>query len=364
MALDGDLGRTPLRSPSWEGDLRGRVTSASPSWEGDLRGRVTSASPSWEGDLRGRVTQWLTQEPEATLVVHDFDADGLSAAALLHQAHPLTRPLAPPNRQNWPEFPSEARRLMLLDLAWPEDAPWTLPTLVIDHHPLSHGELGAWLAIHPSLQNWPQPTCTALMAYQIFGGPAWIAAVGAFSDLGERAPVPILQDALQVWGASCLSKVTSLVNSVHRCEGDLSQVLRALKLHQDPQDFLKSRNSSVAYLRDCRKKVRQSLNQACAARPWFSGALAVVEFESDCPIQGLLAQMWKDRLPEHLVLAANLRAQRDLVQISVRCRGSRDAVQELRERGLIVHGHPRSAGTALTREQWDRLREAWSQQGP
>ena len=307
---------------------------------------------------RIQLSEWRSGHPGATTAVHDFDADGLCSAALWKLACHGSLSVAP-NRQELPPLTGEPlATVYLLDLSCPEERfPWPWPTVVIDHHSPPKSIPNCLML---NCHDWQPPACTSLMVHWLLWGDdsphAWIAAVGALSDLGDAAPFEILQNQLARWGEGQMRQLTSLVNSPHRADGDCSMAVTALLEHGDPTSMLRSQDPAVLYLRQCRSKVRKRLNQAKGAAPTFFGNLAVVEFSSDCSVQSIIAQIWRMKLPGHVILVANRRSDRAQVHLSARSKAPLNAIEELQERGLRLRGHPGSAGTVLSSDQWDEFR--------
>lgn len=306
--------------------------------------------------LNALLEEWSRLHPGPVTALHDFDADGLCAAALWKLCLNGTTQVVT-GRQSLPELQNPAQLVYLLDLSCPEETfPWQLPTVVIDHHPLPLQPPPNTLLLHRP------DRCTAWLAHELLWGEhdsphAWIAALGILSDLGDSVPSELLQGQLQRWGLNPLRQLTSLVNSAHRAAGDCDQALLALTSHNSPSEMLRSDHSSVVYLRDCQRKVRKRLGQAKQVPAVKRGKIALVQFASDCPIQSVVAQIWKARLADHVVVAANCRSDLPQVQISARSRGSLNAIQILDQIGLTVRGHAQSAGAVLEPNQWEQFLE-------
>lgn len=300
----------------------------------------------------------MLRYPGEVTAIHDFDADGLCAAALWKLRWEGSTQVVK-GRQFLPQLENPARLVFLLDLACPEESfPWQLPTVVIDHHPLPQQPPPHTLLLHR------QDRCTTWLAHELFwaeqdGPHAWIAALGILSDLGDSASSPLLHGQLNRWGINPLRQLTSLVNSAHRAAGDCDQALLALLNHDSPSAMLKSEHPSVVYLRDCQRKVRKRLGQAKQIPAVKHGQLALVEISADCPIQSVIAQIWKSRLAHHVVVVANRRSDIEEVHISARSRGGLDAIQFLEQLGLTVRGHAQSAGAVLKPQQWEQFLEAF-----
>lgn len=304
---------------------------------------------------REEMALWVERHGGDCLAIHDFDADGLCAAALWQRAFPAGRCQVVPSRHHLGSV-GAPQLVFLLDVGPPEQGlAWNIPTVVIDHHPpLTAPDPDRMLMLN--VHHWRPPACTSLLAHWLFFGDhsphAWIAAVGALSDLGDSHPCSLFVEQLRTWGISRLRQVASLVNAAHRSEGDCGKAMEALMQHESPQELLHSRQDSVLYLRSCQEKVRERLKQAKASAPRFFGRLALIEIRSDCPVQSLVAQIWRSRLNRYFILVANHREDRDCVQISGRCGQSQNIIREMAGRGLVLRGHPSSAGAVLSPTEW------------
>ncbi|MBX3166320.1 MAG: hypothetical protein KF760_02865 [Candidatus Eremiobacteraeota bacterium] len=306
--------------------------------------------------LKDFLEEWIRRYPGPPTALHDFDADGLCAAALWKLRLGGTTQVVSA-RQWLPVLQNPARLVYLLDLSCPEERfPWQLPTVVIDHHPLPRQPPPDTLLLHRP------DRCTAWLTHELLWGEsdgphAWIAALGILSDLGDSAAGEILQNQIRRWGLNPLRQLTSLVNSAHRAGADCEQALSALTHHDSPAQMLRSDHASMVYLRDCQRKVRKRLGQAKQVPAIKRGRIALVQFSSDCPIQSVVAQIWKARLADYVVLAANRRSDVAEVHISARSRGALNAIKILGQLGLIVRGHPQSAGAVLDPNQWEQFLE-------
>jgi single-stranded DNA-specific DHH superfamily exonuclease len=301
---------------------------------------------------------WQERYPGPALAVHDFDADGICAAALFKRCLGGSTQVVS-GRLHLPLLEQPAELVYLLDLSCPErEFPWAQPTIVIDHHPLPRLAPANALLLHRL------DRCTAWLAHELFwgeGGPhAWIAALGILSDLGDSVASPLLRGELERWGINPLRQVTSLINSAHRAGGSCQLALQALLEHDSPPHLLHSQQPAVTYLRQCQRKVKKRLGQAKQVAPQQRGQLAVIQFESDCPVQSIIAQIWKARLANRVVLAANRRTDRPEVHVSARSRGGLNAIEILAGLGLTVRGHAQSAGAVLTPQQWETFMETFS----
>ncbi len=60
-------------------------------------------------------------------------------------------------------------------------------------------------------------------------------------------------------------------------------------------------------LRAAKVEVRLALDKAKRVPPLVVGDLAVLQIDSVCQIHPLIAQQWRGRLPDKIVIAANRR---------------------------------------------------------
>lgn len=311
--------------------------------------------------LSAAVAECLRLHPQPWRGVCDYDADGLTSAALWSLQYPID--FQPVNsRQHW--VPREGPvGVVALDLACPQKLAGAGPTLIIDHHALPEALPQGVLMVNP--RDWETPgsssplPCTSLLVAELLPPPPerrWVAAVGALSDLGEGAPFELLQQQLQLHGRRSLRKISGLVNSPHRARGCPARALQALLEERTPKQFLRSNSEALKYLQDCQSRVESRLHQARRASPQKFGPVALLEIQSDCSVQSMLAQSWKIRYPELLVVVGN--RGEDEVQVSARCQGNRDLLEPLRRLGLGVQGHPSSAGARVTAEAWEAFKES------
>lgn len=112
-----------------------------------------------------QIHHWQEQNPQPVCAVHDFDADGITAAALWKQATGGSL-LATTSRQQLPVPEEHYRGVVLLDLSCPEGPfPWQQPTLVIDHHTPPEAPPQCLMV---NTHDWTPATCTALMVHQLW----------------------------------------------------------------------------------------------------------------------------------------------------------------------------------------------------
>jgi single-stranded-DNA-specific exonuclease len=180
-----------------------------------------------------------------------------------------------------------------------------VPTCFIDHHrPKGVPPNGVLISGY----TWQPIPNTSLMVYELCRAMAdvddleWIAAVGTFSDLGERAPFEIVERAKGRYTAKWLKEATALVNASRRSSlYDPEAAARALLAHDSPRALVESTSEDVKGLRRAREEVKSAMNEAKRAAPTFSNNVALIRINTPCQIHPLIAQIWRTRLPKYIV---------------------------------------------------------------
>jgi single-stranded-DNA-specific exonuclease len=248
------------------------------------------------------------------MVFHDSDADGVTAGVVLQVAlermgfTDVRRGAPTRERDAW----SPANRgliaagrpevLFMLDLG-SRDEPIAegAACCLIDHHRPDGTPPGALLI---TAYNWDPIPNTSLIVYDLCSPLAditdldWIAAIGALSDVGERAPFPLLAAVKKRYAMSDLKEATALVNAARRASDYQPETAaRALRHHASARDLVRSDSPDVVALRAAREEVKGELAQAKKAAPKFAGDVALVRVHSPCQVHPVIAQIWRTRLP-------------------------------------------------------------------
>lgn len=194
----------------------------------------------------------------------------------------------------------------------------------------------------------------------------WIAAVGLVGDLGERAPFPLLESAKKKHKAKYLKEATALVNAPRRSSRpDPEAAARALLSHPDPRALANSGGPDVAVLRAAREEVKAAMEEAKKAAPVFAGKVALIRLHSPCQVHPLIAQIWRSRLPQFIVIAANDGYLPGRVNFSARSRSEINVLEFLRAadigegEGSFGHGHDQASGGSLPVARWNALLAQW-----
>lgn len=312
------------------------------------------------------------------VILHDSDADGVTAGVVLQVALQragftnVQRVIPTRERDAW----AEANRRLVRD-AWPEalfvldlgsrDEPIIdgVPTCLIDHHRPDGTPPGALLIT--AYEQDPIPN-TSLMVYDLCASLTnvedldWIAAIGTLSDVGERAPFPLLASVKRKYAMSDLKEATALVNAARRASDYQPEAAaRVLLTHDSARELVRSESSDVAALRKAREEVQRELAQAKKAAPKFSGKVALVRVHSRCQVHPVIAQIWRTRLPKYIVMVANDGYIDGRVNFSMRTASGVNLLDFLRGidlgegEGTYARGHDQATGGSLPRERFDLL---------
>ena len=313
--------------------------------------------------------------PGAPLILTHHDADGLSSGVLLaralrrHGFEPELRVLGRGENAWSPEMAAELEQLappalLVADLGVGAHAlrPGT-PTIVIDHH-VPTGDAGGATVI-TGFGTEPTPT-TSLLAFWCASGLgaaddlSWLAAIGLIGDLGDKAPFPLLAEARKRFGATALREAVSLLNAPRRAgSGDAGPSLALLMKADGPKAVISGEHAETALLVAAREEVKQALEAARRIAPRISPPVALIRLHSSCQIHPLVAQSWKTRLKDSIVMAANTGYRPGWVHFAVRSATGRDLIAFLREHAPVGadeqygQGHVQATGGALRVPVWN-----------
>lgn len=236
----------------------------------------------------------------AAVVPHP-GADGLAAGAIALRARG--------------ERAAHAVLLGLGRTPWEPDAPlpdgppallgWGMrplegPALVVDHH-APEAAPGADQVFVTGYGEQPEPSTAALMRRIVPAAPAWLAAVGAFRELG-RAGLELPEAAER--RADAVRRLAGLVDAPRRLpDGPVAAALELLVEHEDPRGALA--DARTAELAEAKRVCRAECERAMRIEPTMAGAAAIVRLSSPCAVQSLVATAWSRRMGGRLVVAAN-----------------------------------------------------------
>lgn len=315
---------------------------------------------------------------KSVVVLHDSDADGVTAGVVLQLA--LSRAgfdkvkLVAPDRDRNAWTPANRERvitaapdsLFVLDLgSQSEPVIAGVPTCFIDHHRPEGVPPGDILI---SAYSWEPIPNTSLLVWELCSSLTdvsdldWIAAIGTVSDLGEKAPFEMLAVAKSRYTAKYLKEASALINSARRASQYNPEVaVKVLLTHDNPRSLVNSNTQEVEQLREARKEVQAAMEQAKKAAPVFSGNVALVRINSPCQIHPLIAQSWRTRLPKYIVMVANEGYTPGRVNFSVRTASEINVLDFLNSvdlspgEGSYGKGHDSASGGSLPVERWNEL---------
>ncbi|HVL81935.1 MAG TPA: DHH family phosphoesterase [Actinomycetota bacterium] len=292
----------------------------------------------------------------ARAVVPHTDADGLSAGALaLRSRGGSASDAVLLNRGETPFAGTDLPRgpLAVLDWGMRPDGP---SGLIVDHH-VPEAEPRDDQVLVSGFGERPEVSTSVLLARIVPEAPRWVAAVGAFGDLGSVAfSLPELDRV----PPGPIRRLTPLINAPRRLpDGPVREALALLVEHPDPGSAL--RDPRIEALREAKEEWSTAYKQALRTAPEVRGDLAVVRLASPYQIHPLVAQAWRRRLAPRVVLVSNEGYLPGKVNFAVRG-GSGDLRELLRralpdEGGEFAHGHPSATGGSLHPETFERLLE-------
>ena len=291
----------------------------------------------------------------ADLVVPHTDADGLAAGALALRARGEGADAAVLLARGETPFgaaaPLPAGSVAVLD--------WGVRVLCrgglfVDHH-APEVPARADQDVLSGYGETPETTTAALVRRLAHREPAWIAALGAVGDLGDRGfALPECAGAPR----EAVRKLVPLVNAPRRLpEGPIREALALLVEHDDPREALA--DPRVRLLDDARAEWRAAMDVAVRTPPLVGRAVALIRFSSPYQVHPPVAAAWARRLAPRVVVAANDDYLPGRVNFSVRG-GNGDLRRLLREAlphtwGEFAHGHDSATGGSLDPGDFDEL---------
>jgi single-stranded-DNA-specific exonuclease len=316
------------------------------------------------------------------VIMHDRDADGITAGVVLQKALErmgylrVDRVMPDRDRNAWtPANRDRVQRarpelLFVLDLgSGPEQVLEGVPTCFIDHHRPEGIPEGQTLI---TAYGWHPIPNTSLLVWEMcdrlvnIADLGWIAAIGVISDLGEHAPFGILDRAKEKFTAKYLKEATTLINAIRRSpDADPETAASALLRYASPKELvLAEGDPDVQKMREARIEVARAMNEAKKAPPVFAGPVALVRIRSRYQVHPLIAQIWRGRLPGYYVIVANDGYLPGWVNFSARSAPGLNVLEFLQSRriregeGSYGHGHDQASGGSLPIERWNQLLEA------
>ncbi|MFP2923680.1 DHH family phosphoesterase [Pyxidicoccus sp. 3LG] len=317
---------------------------------------------------------------QRVLVAPHSDVDGLTSGVLMLRAleavgaQPLARVPGKGEHAHSPAFQERLRAgawdaLVVLDMG-SRAAPIVpgLPTLVVDHHLSESFPPGATVLTangHEPIANSSLLTYVLVSPLVVPGPLEWLAVLGTVADLGADAPMPFLKDALKRAGRKAVTESVALLNAARRSSRfAAAQALEVLLRAGKASDIAESHVPGVDVLRDCRLEVQYEVARCAKTPPRFAGKVALLLFSSEAQVHPLVAVRWAQRLPEHIVIAANAGYLPGRVNFAMRSRAKVDLIEYLKGldlpalEGEYANGHARATGGSLSQADFLRFAEA------
>lgn len=221
----------------------------------------------------------------------------------------------------------------------------SLPTLVVDRHP---SEPTPSEVVFLSAHGHEPAASTSLLTYLLVSplvvpGPLeWLAVLGTVGALGTDAPMPFLKDALRRANRKAVVETVSLVNAARRSARFAApRALEVLLRARNAKDVAEGHVPGVDELRDCRLEVRREVERCAKTPPRLATSVALLLFSSEALVHPLVAVRWAQRLPEHLVIAANTGYLPGRVDFALRGQATHEPM-------ALLHGlAPSALGEAL-----------------
>ena len=318
----------------------------------------------------------LFNRDQPVLVMGHNDADGLSASALFARAFSAagwqvrTRIVGRGESAWSAEMREELQGvevggIVITDLGVRAALPKPgVPTVVVDHH--VPGDPPAGASVITGFGMDPVPT-SSLLAYWCAGALAdpvpwlWLAAVGLIGDMAENAGFAEMADARR-FGVTALRDAAAMVNAPRRsASGDAGPALALLMAADGPKDVTAGDRPEAAAVRAARAEVKAELDAARRVAPRVRNGVALIRFASPTQIHPLVAQQWRGRLKNEVVMAANTGYRPGWVHFAVRSAQERDLVAFLAEHRppgadeMYGSGHKQATGGALRPADWNEF---------
>ncbi|WP_206367683.1 hypothetical protein [Sphingomonas piscis] len=190
----------------------------------------------------------------------------------------------------------------------------------------------------------------------------WLAAIGLIGDMAEESGFAEMTAAQARYGKTALRNAVSLINAPRRtAKADATPALRLLLKCNSPKELLSGEHPETAELLAAKDEVRCAMDDAKRAAPKVRGEVALIPLASPCQIHPLIAQQWRGRLRDKVVIAANKDYRPGWVHFAARTGSGRDLIRffaDHRPDGAgseYGSGHRQASGGALRHEQWNRF---------
>jgi single-stranded-DNA-specific exonuclease len=308
-------------------------------------------------------------------IISHNDADGLAAAGIFSRAleasgRPVRVRVLKRGETPWSEavkseiMAGEPGGLIVADLGTRSGVIVPdLPTLIVDHHVPTGTPESATLISGYGYD--PAPTSSLLAwwcASELVDASSllWLAALGLIGDMAEGAGFPEMEEARARYGVTALRKATSLVNAPRRAaSGDPGPALALLMSADGPKEITAGSGPEAAALRAAKDEVNVALEAGRRIGPKLRGEVALIRFDTPCQVHPLLAQTWRGRLKDKIVIAANAGYRPGWVHFAARTAQDTNLVEFLARNAPpgadenYGSGHAKASGGALGPQGWN-----------
>ncbi|MCY1003532.1 DHH family phosphoesterase [Myxococcus sp. MISCRS1] len=320
------------------------------------------------------------QRGKRVLVAPHSDVDGLASGVLMVRAleamgaRVAVRVPGKGEHAHSPGFLERLRAtkpdaLVVLDMgSRPAPLLPSVPTLIVDHHAAESFPPEARVVTaygHEPIASSSLLTFVLVSPLVVPGPLEWLAVLGTVGDLGADAPMPFLKDALRRANRKAVTETVSLINAARRSARFAApRALEVLLRAGAAKDISEGRVPGVDELHDCRVEVRREVERCARTPPRVASRVALLLFSSAAQVHPLVAVRWTQRLPEHIVIAANTGYLPGRVNFAMRSHAPIDLRAFIQGLGLppmgeeLGHGHARATGGSVSQSDFLRFAEA------
>jgi single-stranded-DNA-specific exonuclease len=178
--------------------------------------------------------------------------------------------------------------------------------------------------------------------------------------MAEASGFPEMAEAQRRYGKTALRNAVSLINAPRRAAAaDAGPALALLMKAEGPKDVLSGKYPETADLLAAKAEVKGELDLAKRVGPKVRGDVALIRFQSPCQIHPLVAQQWRGRLKDKIVLAANTGYRSGWIHFAARTASGTNLIRFLEEhkpQGADENygsGHVQATGGALRPADWN-----------
>ncbi|AKQ66416.1 hypothetical protein A176_003328 [Myxococcus hansupus] len=203
-------------------------------------------------------------------------------------------------------------------------SPNGIPSLVVAPQGTTDGYPGSTLLSARGLE----PAVNASLLTYLLASPSvipgpmeWLAVLGTVAAHGADAPIPFMKDALRRAGRTAVTEAVSLLNAARRSSRFAAPMaLEVLLRAGSATDITRGNVPGVDTLHDCRLEVQRETARCSKTPPRTTNNIVFLLFSSEAQVHPQVAVRWAQRLPDHIVIAANTGYLPGKVDFSVRSR--------------------------------------------